>query len=132
MTITRSIAIICLCCLLLPKLSGQQEDTVQFINAEVSDTEAPGDALVIPNVFTPNGDQVNDYFEVETDGTTVYEFSVFTRIGTRVYYSKSPRIFWDGNSLDGKELKEGIYYYVIDEEGGSEPFGKAGFMYLYR
>lgn len=141
MTLTRSIAIICLCGLLLPKLSGQQEDTVvtpvplsesQFINAEVSNTNAPGDELKIPNVFTPNGDQVNDYFEVETDGTTVYEFSVFTRTGTRVYYSKSPRIFWDGNSLDGQELKEGIYYYVIDEDGGSDPFGKAGFMYLYR
>jgi len=141
MTITRFIAIICLCCLLLPKLSGQQEDTVvtvmplsesPFINAEVSDIEAPGDVLEVPNVFTPNGDQVNDYFEVETDGTTVYEFSVFTRTGTRIYYSKSPRIIWDGNSLEGKELKEGIYYYVIDEEGGSDPFGKAGFMYLYR
>ncbi len=141
MTITRFIATICLCCLLLPCLSGQQEDTLvniiplsesQFINAEVSDIDAPGDVLEIPNVFTPNGDQVNDYFEVETDGTTVYEFSVFTRTGTRIYYSKSPRIFWDGNSLEGKELKEGIYYYVIDEEGGSDPFGKAGFMYLYR
>ncbi len=141
MTISRFIAIFYLCCLLLPKLSGQQGDSIvnagtqsesHLIKAEVKGVDAPGDELEIPNVFTPNGDQMNDYFEVETDGTTVYEFSVFTRTGTRIYYSKSPRIFWDGNSLEGKELKEGIYYYVIDEEGGSDPFGKAGFMYLYR
>jgi len=83
-------------------------------------------------VFSPNGDQINDYFEVDTDGTTIYEFSIFTRAGTRIYHSLSPRIFWDGNSLDGKELKEGIYYYVIEEEGGTSPFDKAGFMYLFR
>ncbi len=141
MTSTRSIAIICLCFLLLPRLAGQQEDSSgdilqlsdsQLLELEAMAPDSAGDVLEIPNVFTPNGDQVNDFFEVDTDGTTVYEFSVFTRTGTRIYHSQSPRIFWDGNSLDGKELKEGIYYYVIEEQGGSSPFDKAGFMYLFR
>jgi gliding motility-associated-like protein len=99
---------------------------------EAMATDTAGSKLEVPNVFTPNGDQINDYFEVTTDGTTVYEFSVFTRNGTRIYYSHSPRILWDGKSLDGKELKEGVYYYVIEEEGGREPFTKAGFMHLFR
>jgi gliding motility-associated-like protein len=99
---------------------------------EAMAVDSVGDKLEVPNVFTPNGDQINDYFEVTTDGTTVYEFSVFTRTGTRIYYSHSPRIFWDGNSLDGKELKEGVYYYVIEEEGGSDPFEHTGFMHLFR
>jgi gliding motility-associated-like protein len=94
--------------------------------------DSAGDVLEIPNVFTPNGDGTNDYFEVDTDGTTVYEFTIFTRAGTRIYHSESPRIFWDGSSLDGKELKEGIYYYVIEEQGGTSPFDKAGFIYLFR
>ncbi len=141
MTITRSIAIICLCFLLLPKLAGQQEDSSgdilqlsdsQLLEIEAMAPDSAGDVLDIPNVFTPNGDQVNDYFEVETDGTTVYEFSVFTRTGTRIYHSQSPRILWDGSSLDGKELKEGIYYYIIEEQGGTTPFDKTGFMYLFR
>jgi len=141
MTSTRSIAIICLCFLLLPKLAGQQEDSSgdilqlsdsQLLELEAMAPDSAGDVLEIPNVFTPNGDQVNDFFEVDTDGTTVYEFSVFTRTGTRIYHSQSTRIFWDGNSLDGKELKEGIYYYAIEEQGGSSPFDKAGFMYLFR
>ena len=141
MTITRSIAIICLCFLLLPRLAGQQEDSsgdiLQLSDSQILELEAmvpdsAGDVLNIPNVFTPNGDGNNDYIEVETDGITVYEFSVFTRTGTRIYHSQSPRIFWDGNSLDGKELKEGVYYYVIEEKGGTSPFDKAGFMYLFR
>ena len=141
MTITRSIAIICLCSLLLPRLAGQEqnpsEDVVQLSESQLLRIESiaidsVGDVLEIPNVFSPNGDQVNDYFEVTTDGVNVYEFTVFTRAGTRIYHSLSPRIFWDGNSLDGKELKEGIYYYVIEEQGGTSPFETAGFMYLYR
>ena len=141
MTITRSIAIICLCSLLLPRLVGQEqtpsEDVVQLSESQLLRIESiaidsVGDVLEIPNVFSPNGDQVNDYFEVTTDGVNVYEFTVYTRAGTRIYHSLSPRIFWDGNSLDGKELKEGIYYYVIEEQGGTSPFETAGFMYLYR
>ena len=141
MTLTRSIAIISLCFLLLPPLVGQEKDVsasdVQLSDSQIHRIESmavdsAGAVLDIPNVFTPNGDGTNDYFEVTTDGTTVYEFSIFTRTGTRIYHSKSPRIFWDGNSLDGEELKDGIYYYVIEEEGGTNPFETAGFMYLFR
>jgi gliding motility-associated-like protein len=141
MTITRSIAIICLCSFLLPQLEGQQQDSSENVLLhpdsqgfliEPMATDSAGAKLEVPNVFTPNGDQVNDFFEVTTDGTTVYEFSVFTRNGTRIFYSVSPRIFWDGKSEDGIELKEGVYYYVIEEEGGTSPFEKAGFMHLFR
>ena len=141
MTIARSIAIICLCCLLFPRLVGQEgdpsADDLQLSESQLYEIEAmavdsAGDVLDIPNVFTPNGDGTNDYFEVTTDGTTVYEFSVFTRTGTRIYHSISPRLFWDGNSLDAAELKDGIYYYVIEEQGGISPFETAGFMYLFR
>lgn len=141
MTIKRSIAFICCCCLLVPVIFGQDRDQsadtihhsakqLQMIESLASDSV--DSELDVPNVFTPNGDEVNDYFEVATDGVTVYEFTVFTRTGTQIYHSLSPSIFWDGRSIGGKELPEGIYYYVIEEEGGSDPFNSAGFMHLYR
>jgi len=141
MTLKRFIAFICLCCLLIPVLLGQIQDqptdtihlsTEQLQMFELLVADSVNSELDVPNVFTPNGDQVNDYFEVTTDGTTVYDFTVFTRTGTRIYHSLSTRIFWDGRSIGGKELPEGIYYYVIEEEGGSDPFKNAGFMHLYR
>jgi gliding motility-associated-like protein len=141
MTITRLIAITCLCSFLLPRLAGQQQAPPDN-KVSISDSQLPlikalavdsaGAKLQVPNVFSPNGDQINDYFEVTTDGTTVYEFSVFTRAGIRVFHSMSPRIFWDGNSLDGNKLSEGVYYYVIEEQGGSAPFEAAGFINLFR
>jgi gliding motility-associated-like protein len=141
MTIKRIIAFLCLCCLLIPVLLGQIQDQVndtthltleQLQMFESLAADSVNGELDVPNVFTPNGDNVNDYFEVTTDGTKAYDFTVFTRTGTRIYHSHSTRIFWDGRSIGGKELPEGIYYYVIEEEGGSEPFKNAGFMHLFR
>jgi gliding motility-associated-like protein len=141
MTVKRTIAFICFSCLLLTMLSGQQLDpsidstaltAAQILLIESMAVDSVDSDLDVPNVFTPNGDGTNDYFEVHTDGTTVYKFTVFTRGGSRIYHSLSPRIFWDGNSAAGEELSEGIYYYVIEEEGDSERFEKAGFIHLYR
>ena len=141
MILARSVVVICLSVLLIPYLAGQQAESLpdpvplsdpQAIVLETMAVDSAGAVLEIPNVFSPNNDQVNDYFEVSTDGTTVYEFSVFTRSGARIYHSLSPRIFWDGKSLDGIDLREGTYYYIIEEQGGSNPFEKAGFIYLYR
>jgi gliding motility-associated-like protein len=138
--LTRFFAVVCLSICLIPNLSGQQKDAslgiplseARAIALEPMAADSAGAILEVPNVFSPNGDQVNDYFEVSTDGTTVYEFTVFTRSGARIYHSLSPSIIWDGKSLDGIELREGTYYYVIEEEGGLNPFKNAGFMYLYR
>ena len=141
MTIKRSIVSICFSFLLFAVLTGQEpespvdttalsaEQLRQFetMAADTSDTE-----LSVPNVFSPNGDGQNDYIDVVTNGVTVYEFTIFTRSGSRIYHSLSPRIFWDGNSIGGQELSEGVYYYVIEEQGDEEPYEKAGFIHLFR
>jgi gliding motility-associated-like protein len=141
MTLARSFAIACFFLHLSAGVSGQHADTFdgaiqlsaeQMVMLDSLAADSTITELDIPNVFTPNGDGYNDYFEVTTDGVTVYEFTVFTRTGARVYHSLSPRIFWDGKSNGGKDLKEGVYYYVIEETESSEPFGKAGFMHLFR
>jgi len=141
MTRQRSIILSCFYLLVFSVVSGQQAftpaDSVslsqeQLIRLESLVSDSTGNGLDVPNVFTPNGDQINDYFEVETDGTTIYEFSVFTRTGTRIYYSLSPRIFWDGKTGSGIEQPEGVYYYVIEDQGDSDPYESAGFIHLFR
>ena len=141
MTIMRSIFSMFFSFLLFAVLTGQQSESpidttalsaeqirlFETMAADTSDTE-----LSIPNVFSPNGDGQNDYIDVLTNGVTVYEFTVFTRSGSRIYHSLSPRIFWDGNSIGGQELSEGVYYYVIEEQGDEEPYEKAGFIHLFR
>jgi gliding motility-associated-like protein len=126
---------------LLPVASGQHSESLTGFSQitagpvtmpDSAAADSTGTQLVIPNVFTPNKDGTHDYFEVVTDGVTVYEFNVFTRTGTQVFHSSSPRIFWDGTNSAGLELSEGVYYYVIEEEGGSESYSSTGFIYLFR
>jgi gliding motility-associated-like protein len=140
MTLLRTTAIAFLCFAMTPFLSGQspagsphpaqlREGKVAMLESAAPDTSG---ILQVPNVFSPNDDQINDYFEVKTDGVTVYDFMVFTRTGTRVFRSNSPRIFWDGRGNNGLPVKEGIYYFIIEEAGSGDGFEKAGFIYLFR
>jgi gliding motility-associated-like protein len=90
--------------------------------------------LKVQNVFTPNGDNRNDYFEVSSHGNVPLSISIFTRSGTLVFRGEGYTITWDGRTSWGLELSQGIYYYVLDAIG-DDPTGryhKAGFIYLYR
>jgi gliding motility-associated-like protein len=89
------------------------------------------DSLYIPNVFSPNDDNQNDFFKIDTDGTSVYTFSVYTRSRTLVYKSKSPTIIWDGRSLSGQKMKNGIYFYIISRPDEVPLKEVKGIVYLF-
>lgn len=68
----------------------------------------------VPNAFTPNGDGVNDLWDIP--GLVLYPncvVSVFNRYGTRVYYSAGYPKPWDG-TYNNVALPTGTYYYIID------------------
>jgi gliding motility-associated-like protein len=70
--------------------------------------------LVIPNGFSPNGDGMNDYFEIP--GLTRYKdvkIEVFNRWGNLVYHSEDYRNNWAGDNLGGEMLTDDTYYYVL-------------------
>jgi gliding motility-associated-like protein len=73
--------------------------------------------LDIGNVFSPNGDNINDYFKPENTSIRRFEISIYTRSGKRVYQHKGADLRywtgWDGRIDGGKNAAEGIYYYVI-------------------
>lgn len=67
-------------------------------------------ALEVPNVFTPNGDGINDQFEIR--GLTAYpenQLIIFNRWGNEVMRTAPYRNDWDGANLS-----EGTYYYVLE------------------
>lgn len=141
MTLPKFSAIAFCAFLLLPSAQGQSDQSSdsdtqhkgeQIFLADSTSSDSTDTALEVPNVFTPNGDGIHDYFEVETDGVSVYKFMVFTRTGTQVYQSSSPRIFWDGTNNAGVDLSEGVYYYVLEGEGESNTHASSGFIYLFR
>lgn len=70
--------------------------------------------LKIPNVFSPNGDGINDTWLIQNmDTYPDAELKVFSRNGMPVFSMKSGGTFWDG-SYQGKPVPVGTYYYMID------------------
>lgn len=71
----------------------------------------------IPNVFTPNGDGVNDYFfprQLLSSGLTSFSMQVYNRWGQLLFESNTLNgAGWDG-TYNGKEQPQGVYVYVID------------------
>jgi gliding motility-associated-like protein len=90
--------------------------------------------LTVQNVFTPNGDNINDYFEITSHGSAPLVIRIFTRTGTLVYKGEGYTITWDGRTSWGLDLNQGIYYYVLDalENDPDNRYHKTGFIYLYK
>ena len=66
----------------------------------------------LPNTFTPNGDQQNDFFKpYPYCFIDRIEIKIFNRWGQLVYETSDPDINWDGTNLNGEQLAESVYYY---------------------
>ena len=75
-------------------------------------------APIIPNVFSPNGDGINDRWRIQYlesyPGATV---DVYDRYGMLVYSSIEYAVDWDG-TRNGKSLPIGTYYYIVNPKNG--------------
>ncbi len=80
------------------------------------------ECLTVPNMFSPNNDGYNDFFEVE--GNQLYPeigIEIYNSWGMRVYStSDGMKIKWDGTA-NGKELPVDTYYYILRLNDGFEP-----------
>jgi OOP family OmpA-OmpF porin len=86
----------------------------------------------VPNVFTPNGDDVNDNWHVRTVNLTAIEIYVFDRWGMKVFESHESNTEWDGNN-GSSPCTEGVYYYIITASGSDrKSFVEKGFVHLVR
>lgn len=70
-------------------------------------------SYTLPNTFTPNGDGTNDIFKpFPYRFIDRVEFKVFNRWGALVFETTNPDLDWNGQNLDGQDLKDGVYFYV--------------------
>ncbi len=73
--------------------------------------------IYVPNIFSPNGDGVNDTFDIGSYGRSldfINEFKVYDRYGNSVYdYHLNNQSMWDG-TFRGDAVAEGVYYYKLE------------------
>ena len=113
-------------------------DSIRFDKIVVDDSK-----LEIPNVFTPDGDGLNDNFIVESRSLRYISVEVFSRSGMKVYsfFGEGKKLAewsgWDGNvNQSSVKATPGIYFYVIRAYGWDDidynSKDHRGFVYLYR
>ncbi|NTW31544.1 MAG: gliding motility-associated C-terminal domain-containing protein [Bacteroidetes bacterium] len=74
------------------------------------------DIYKLPNVFTPNGDGVNDYFiPFPYHFVEKIYLQIFNRWGQIVYTTENPDINWNGkDKFSNLDCSDGVYFYVCD------------------
>ncbi|MFO7657771.1 MAG: gliding motility-associated C-terminal domain-containing protein [Bacteroidales bacterium] len=92
----------------------------------------------LPNVFTPNSDDINSYFMAYNRNNAVkkIDLKIFNRWGQLVYKNTDPNFRWDGKILSSdKIVTPGIYYYLCDVEEprltGIYIRNLTGFVYVF-
>ena len=88
--------------------------------------------IIIPNVFSPNGDAINDDFEVKANGVNTFTCDIYDRWGLKLYTFDSTTGFWDGTYKGAKE-PDGTYFYVIQTRDTQQQYHHHnGFFQLIR
>ncbi len=85
--------------------------------------------LTEPNVFTPNGDGVNDFW---TTGGNVTKFAILNRWGNIVFSSENGFSGWNGEDQNGNPCSEGNYFYILENKIGTKIYTHKGFITLIR
>jgi gliding motility-associated-like protein len=95
--------------------------------------------LILPNVFSPNGDGINESFEIKLLNVEVKSFKIYNRWGIEILKPdnlsmKSLNVLtWDGRTTSGVECSEGVYYYTIEiKNQTSEIKNYRGYISLVR
>ena len=94
---------------------------------------APQDQLQVPNVFTPNGDQLNDEFVVQHEGYTNLELRIYNRWGELLQHSVPGQPRWNGRDFAGMPCAAGTYFWVLTGTGpNDQPHQSKGTLTLLR
>jgi len=89
-------------------------------------------SLTIPNVFTPNGDHLNDEFIVIAERIESYQLQIMNRWGNVILTTDNPQTGWDG-TIQGDQATEGTYFYQVIATGlDKKNYSETGFFVLQR
>ena len=93
--------------------------------------------LKIPNIFTPNGDGINDYFEIGygEEGKPINDLNVYFLSNKLTIFNRWGRIVYESNDYkndwDGGKLPDGTYFYVLECKGKTQNYRYKGSVMIW-
>ena len=89
--------------------------------------------LLLPNVFTPNDDRINDTYGISNRFIIdeLKTFEIFNRWGGRVFFSDDVDGVWDGR-YKGEVVAASSFVYLVTYVCGGEDFSKSGTLHVIR
>ncbi|MBI2271854.1 MAG: gliding motility-associated C-terminal domain-containing protein [Bacteroidetes bacterium] len=98
-------------CLIVQNAAGCKDSSCSNIMVN------PAHSVMVPNVFTPNGDGKNDNFVIATKEVEKIEVYVYDQLGAKVWEYAGPVAVWDGTTNTGQPAIDGNYIYVYKAYG---------------
>lgn len=87
----------------------------------------------VPNIFTPNGDEINDVWKPSIHGVKSFECVIYDRWGLKVYEFAGAQDHWDGYTTAGLKCQDGTYYYILKTtDNNNKSYDLKGFIQLIR
>jgi len=95
-----------------------QKSVTRTLEVPISvSTPTMGNIEPIQNIFTPNGDGLNEFWTIENkDDPCLLNFNsvVYDRWGKEVYQTNDPAFIWEGNYENGNDAIDGQYFHTIE------------------
>ena len=100
------------------------------------DRQGLTEKIQVPTGITPNGDGINDIFEIKVIGREEQfgqlELMIFSISGQLVFHAKPYKNNWDGSfNNSGRPLPDGIYFYALQVRGAELPM-QSGSLTVFR
>ena len=104
-----------------PQKIEQQDPIIRNNTASTSEivanpeltTKEQESTVLLPNIFTPNGDGKNDFLSIKIGEVTEFSVVILNQANKVIFTSNDPNFSWDGQSLQGELSPAGTYVYYI-------------------
>lgn len=88
--------------------------------------------IFIPNVFSPNGDGINDLFLVTSNNVKEMMYDIYDRWGILIASYNGITGGWNGETKSGEMATDGVYYYVLKAKAeNGKTIEMEGFIHLF-
>jgi len=104
-----------------PQKIEQQDPIIRNNTASTSEivanpeltTKEQESTVLLPNIFTPNGDGKNDFLSIKIGEVTEFSVVILNQANKVIYTSSNPNFLWDGLATNGELSPAGTYVYYI-------------------